>query len=277
MPKTKRAALYLRVSTDGQTTENQRLALEAVCGQRGWQVVQAYLDNAVSGAKGRDQRPGLDAMLKDASRGRFDVVLAWALDRLGRSLIDLLDTLGGLDAASVALVLHQQALDTTTPAGRMFFQVTGAFAEFERGMIRSRVLAGLEPPGHEACSSGDQERDRRRRPPYANGWRLERALRKSPRLSASATAPLRGSSPEWLRESPFTKQIIPKPLVLAPAGGRAHPLQLAIQIDLIPRWCVQLVGCIGNAECLISNGVMMLQLRDRLLVPLGPVVLDPRL
>ena len=83
-------------------------------------------------------------MLKDASRGRFDVVLAWALDRLGRSLIDLLDTLGELDAASVALVLHQQAIDTTTPAGRMFFQVTGAFAEFERGMIRSRVLAGLE-------------------------------------------------------------------------------------------------------------------------------------
>jgi len=83
-------------------------------------------------------------MLKDATRGGLDVVLAWALDRLGRSLIDLLDTLAGLDAAGVALVLHQQAIDTTTPAGRMFFQVTGAFAEFERGMIRSRVMAGLE-------------------------------------------------------------------------------------------------------------------------------------
>jgi DNA invertase Pin-like site-specific DNA recombinase len=86
----------------------------------------------------------LDVLLKDASRGRFNVVLAWALDRLGRSLVDLLDTLAELDAAGVALVLHQQAIDTTTPAGRMFFQVTGAFAEFERGLIRSRVLAGLE-------------------------------------------------------------------------------------------------------------------------------------
>ena len=142
--KSKRAALYLRVSTDGQTVDNQRLALEAVCDQRGWQVVEVYADNGVSGAKGRNQRPGLDALLKDASRGRFNVVLAWALDRLGRSLMDLLDTLSELDAVCVALVLHQQAIDTTTPAGRMFFQVTGAFAEFERGMIRSRVMAGLE-------------------------------------------------------------------------------------------------------------------------------------
>jgi DNA invertase Pin-like site-specific DNA recombinase len=140
----KRAALYLRVSTDGQSVDNQRLALEAVCEQRAWRVTQVYSDNGVSGAKSRSQRPGLDALLKDASRGRFNVVLAWALDRLGRSLVDLLDTLAELDAAGVALVLHQQAIDTTTPAGRMFFQVTGAFAEFERGMIRSRVVAGLE-------------------------------------------------------------------------------------------------------------------------------------
>jgi DNA invertase Pin-like site-specific DNA recombinase len=76
-------------------------------------------------------------------RGKFEVVLAWAMDRLGRSLLDLLTTLNELDAANVALVLHQQAIDTTTPAGRMFFQVTGAFAEFERAMIRSRVNAGL--------------------------------------------------------------------------------------------------------------------------------------
>ncbi|HME23428.1 MAG TPA: recombinase family protein [Acetobacteraceae bacterium] len=140
----KRAALYLRVSTDGQTVDNQRLALEAVCEQRGWQVVQVYADNGVSGAKGRSQRPGLDALLKDASRGRFNVVLTWALDRLGRSLLDLLDTLSELETVGVALVLHQQAIDTTTPAGRTFFQVTGAFAEFERGMIRSRVMAGLD-------------------------------------------------------------------------------------------------------------------------------------
>ena len=124
--------------------DNQRLALEAVCEQRGWRVVEVYSDNGVSGAKGHSQRPGLDTMLKDAFRGRFDVVLAWALDRLGRSLVDLLDTLGELEAAGTALVLYQQAIDTTTPAGRMFFQVTGAFAEFERAMIRSRVRTGLE-------------------------------------------------------------------------------------------------------------------------------------
>jgi DNA invertase Pin-like site-specific DNA recombinase len=142
--KPKRAALYLRVSTDGRTVDNQRLALEAVCEQRGWQMVQVYADNGISGAKGRNQRPGLDALMKDASRGRFDVVMAWALDRLGRSLLDLLDTVGELEAAGVALVLHEQAIDTTTPAGRMFFQITGAFAEFERAMIRSRVRAGLD-------------------------------------------------------------------------------------------------------------------------------------
>jgi DNA invertase Pin-like site-specific DNA recombinase len=124
--------------------DNQRLALEAVCEQRGWQMVHTYSDNGVSGAKGRVQRPGLDSMLKDAARGRFDVVLAWALDRLGRSLGDLLDTLEELESSGVALVLHQQAIDTTTPAGRMFFQITGAFAEFERAMIQSRVKAGLE-------------------------------------------------------------------------------------------------------------------------------------
>jgi DNA invertase Pin-like site-specific DNA recombinase len=142
--KPKRVALYLRVSTDGQTVDNQRLALEAVCDQRGWQMVQVYADNGISGAKGRNQRPGLDALLKDASRGRFDVAMAWALDRLGRSLLDLLDTLGELEAAGAALVLHEQAIDTTTPAGRMFFQITGAFAEFERAMIRSRIRAGLD-------------------------------------------------------------------------------------------------------------------------------------
>ena len=110
----KRAALYLRVSTDGQTVENERLA---VCEQRGWKVVQEYADSGISGAKDRRLRPGLDALLKDAMRGRFDVVLAWALDRFGRSLVDLLDTLGELEAAGAVLVLHQQAIDTDDAGG----------------------------------------------------------------------------------------------------------------------------------------------------------------
>jgi DNA invertase Pin-like site-specific DNA recombinase len=144
MAKIKRAALYLRVSTDGQTTDNQQLALEAVAAQRGWSVVATYEDAGISGAKGRDKRPGLDALLRDATRARFDVVMGWALDRMGRSLADLIDTLRTLEGAHVDLFLHQQAIDTTTPAGRMFFHVTGAFAEFERDMIRSRVNAGLD-------------------------------------------------------------------------------------------------------------------------------------
>jgi DNA invertase Pin-like site-specific DNA recombinase len=144
MTKTKRVALYLRVSTDGQTTDNQRLALEAVAAQRGWTVVATYNDAGISGAKGRDKRPGLDKLLTDATRARFEVVMAWAMDRLGRSLADLIDTMRTLEAGHVDLFLHQQAIDTTTPAGRMFFHVTGAFAEFERDMIRSRVNAGLD-------------------------------------------------------------------------------------------------------------------------------------
>ena len=83
-------------------------------------------------------------MLKDASRRRFDIVMAWAIDRLGRSLIDMLGTIQNLEACKVDLYLDQQSIDTTTPAGRLMFQVTGAFAEFERSMIRKRVHAGLK-------------------------------------------------------------------------------------------------------------------------------------
>jgi DNA invertase Pin-like site-specific DNA recombinase len=127
MRKAKRAALYLRVSTDGQTTDNQRLALEAIAAQRGWTVAGVYDDAGISGAKSRNGRPGLDKMLRDAGRAKFDVVMCWALDRLGRSLRDMMDTLSELAGGRVDLFLHQQAIDTTTPAGRMFFHVLGAF------------------------------------------------------------------------------------------------------------------------------------------------------
>jgi DNA invertase Pin-like site-specific DNA recombinase len=140
----KRAAIYVRVSTDKQTIENQLRELRRVAEHRGWKVVQEYRDAGISGAKGREARPGLDAMLKDAQRRRFDVVMAWAIDRLGRSLIDLLGTIQALEACGVDLYLDQQALDTTTPAGKLMFQITCAFAEFERSMIRQRVNAGLK-------------------------------------------------------------------------------------------------------------------------------------
>src|SRR5215470_16533359 len=140
----KRAAIYVRVSTDKQTIENQVAALRQVAERRGWQVVERYHDAGISGAKGRDGRPGLDQMLKDASRRKFNVIMAWAIDRLGRSLIDLLATIQTLEASGVDLYLDQQSIDTTTPAGKLMFQVCGAFAEFERSMIQQRVRAGLK-------------------------------------------------------------------------------------------------------------------------------------
>lgn len=140
----KRAALYVRVSTDKQTVENQIARLSEIAKGRGWEITATYNDAGISGAKGRKDRPGLNEMLKDAQRCKFDVVMAWSIDRLGRSLIDLLGTIQTLEACGVDLYLDQQALDTTTPAGRLMFQVTGAFAEFERSMIQQRVRAGLK-------------------------------------------------------------------------------------------------------------------------------------
>ena len=144
MARKRNAALYVRVSTDGQTVENQVRELKQIAERRGWTVVETYSDAGISGSKGRNHRPGLDAMLNDAKRRKFDVVMAWAIDRLGRSLIDLLGTIQELEACGVDLFLEQQAIDTTTPAGKLMFQVCGAFAEFERSMIRQRVKLGLK-------------------------------------------------------------------------------------------------------------------------------------
>lgn len=140
---TKRVAIYLRVSTDAQTTENQRLELERIAKQRGWKVVATYQDEGISGAKGRDKRPGFDALCKDMTRCKFDMVAAWSVDRLGRSLHDLVGFLAELPGAGRDLYLHQQAVDTTTPSGKAMFGMMGVFAEFERAMIVSRVNAGL--------------------------------------------------------------------------------------------------------------------------------------
>ena len=148
----KRAAIYVRVSTDRQTIENQLRELRQIAERRGWEVVHEYHDTGISGTKSREARPGLDEMLKDAQRRRFDIVMAWAIDRLGRSLIDLLGTIQTLEACGVDLYLDQQAIDTTTPAGRLMFQIVGAFAEFEHSIIRQRVRAGLK----RAIESGKQ-------------------------------------------------------------------------------------------------------------------------
>jgi DNA invertase Pin-like site-specific DNA recombinase len=139
----KRVAIYLRVSTSKQETSNQRLELEAVAARSGWQVVKVFEDAGISGSKGRDKRPGLDAMMKAVNAKEFDMVAAWSVDRLGRSLTDLLAILQGLQDKGIDLFLHQQGLDTSTTAGKAMFQMLGVFAEFERGIIRERVNAGL--------------------------------------------------------------------------------------------------------------------------------------
>jgi DNA invertase Pin-like site-specific DNA recombinase len=140
---TKRVALYLRVSTADQTVENQRQELQAVAERHGWQIVAEYADEGISGAKGRDKRPAFDRLIKAAVRNEFDMIAAWSVDRLGRSLQDLVAFLGEIHGAGVDLFLFRQGLDTSTPAGKAMFQVMGVFAEFEREMIVERVNAGI--------------------------------------------------------------------------------------------------------------------------------------
>jgi DNA invertase Pin-like site-specific DNA recombinase len=139
-----KVALYLRVSTPSQSTENQSLDLERVAAIRGWTIVDTYTDHGISGAKSRSGRPALDRLLKDAVRGKFGVIAVWSLDRLGRSLQHLIETVNELQAVGCDLYLHQQAIDTTTPAGKLAFSIFGAFSEFERSLIRERVRAGLD-------------------------------------------------------------------------------------------------------------------------------------
>ena len=145
MAPTKRAALYLRVSTGEQTTENQRRELREAAEHKGWQVVAEYEDAGISGAKGRDQRPAFDAMLTAATlqRKKFDVVMAWSVDRLGRSLQDLVGGLDVLQRSKTDLYLLRQDVDTTTPGGKALYQMMGVFAEFERSIITDRIRAGV--------------------------------------------------------------------------------------------------------------------------------------
>jgi DNA invertase Pin-like site-specific DNA recombinase len=121
----KRAVLYLRVSTVDQTTANQERELREVADRMGCEIVRVYKDHGISGAKGRDKRPQFDRLCRDAAQRQFDVVMAWSVDRLGRSLQDLVGFLSELHALRIDLFLHQQGLDTTTPAGKAMFQMMG--------------------------------------------------------------------------------------------------------------------------------------------------------
>jgi DNA invertase Pin-like site-specific DNA recombinase len=142
--------IYLRVSTGEETVENQRKALIEAVMHRGWWVVEEFVDNGISGAKGRNKRPAFDRLCKAVTRREIDVVAAWSMDRLGRSLQDLVGFLGELNGAGVDLYLERQAVDTTTPAGRALFQMLGVFAEFERAIIQERINAGIA----RACEKG---------------------------------------------------------------------------------------------------------------------------
>jgi DNA invertase Pin-like site-specific DNA recombinase len=135
----KRAVLYLRVSTIDQTTANQERELREVASRMGCEIVRVYKDHGISGG----ERPEFDRLLRDAAQRKFDMVMAWSVDRLGRSLRDLVAFLSELHALHIDLFLHQQGLDTTTPAGKAMFQMVGVFAEFERAIIAERVRAGL--------------------------------------------------------------------------------------------------------------------------------------
>lgn len=136
-----RAAIYARVSTLDQEPENQLAELRRYVAARGWASVE-HVDRGVSGAK--DRRPALDAMLADARRRKFDAVIVWRLDRLGRNLKHLITMLDELQALGVAFVSLAEGIDATTPAGRLQMHLLGAIAEFERGRIRERVMAGLQ-------------------------------------------------------------------------------------------------------------------------------------
>jgi DNA invertase Pin-like site-specific DNA recombinase len=175
MTKQKRVGIYLRVSTDSQTTENQRRELEAVAARSGWQVVDFYEDAGISGAKGRDKRPGFDGLLKDATVRKINMIAAWSVDRLGRSLQHLVGFLTELQELGCDLYLHQQAIDTTTPSGRAMFQMCGVFAEFERAMIRERVNAGIARAKDNGIKLGRGNRKDGDRSADEKRWGMSRA------------------------------------------------------------------------------------------------------
>lgn len=151
---TKRVALYARVSTDGQTVENQLDELREVARRHDWEIVHVFADRGISGTKGRDERPALNSLIEAIARRDVDMVAAWSVDRLGRSLQHLIPFLADLQSKGIGLFLLRQGLDTSTPSGRAMFQMLGVFAEFEAAMIRERVKAGVVRAKRKGTKSG---------------------------------------------------------------------------------------------------------------------------
>ncbi|RYF01222.1 MAG: resolvase [Oxalobacteraceae bacterium] len=139
----KRVAIYTRVSTDQQTVENQRRELDAMAERMGWIIVERLADEGISGAKGREKRPAYDRLMTMVARKEIDLIACWSVDRLGRSLQHLVTFLGEINSRGVDLYLHTQGLDTSTPAGRAMFSMLSVFSEFERAILRDRIMSGL--------------------------------------------------------------------------------------------------------------------------------------
>jgi DNA invertase Pin-like site-specific DNA recombinase len=136
----KRVAIYLRTSSQNQTCENQLIPLKEYAQRCGYEIVGVYEDWGVSGAK--NSRPSLDSMLLDARRRKFSIILAWSICRIGRNTAHLCSIMEEMNHLGIGLYFHQSAIDTTQIAGKLFFQIIASIAEFEREMIRSRIIAG---------------------------------------------------------------------------------------------------------------------------------------
>jgi DNA invertase Pin-like site-specific DNA recombinase len=174
-----RLALYARVSTTDQHPEAQIDALRQYSHARGLEITGTYVDHGISGAKAR--RPALDGLMADARRRGFDALAVVKLDRLGRSLHHLLTLLGEFEALGVDLISLDDGLDTSTPVGRLFFQIRGAFAEYERSLIRERTRAGLA-----AAKRRGKRLGRPRAIRGSDTFTMERLLQKGSSLRAVA-------------------------------------------------------------------------------------------
>jgi DNA invertase Pin-like site-specific DNA recombinase len=138
-----RVAIYGRVSTSEQTTDNQINFLKEIVDRNGWNLIDTYVDEGISGTKSREKRPEFDRLCKDMVRRKFNRILVWDISRLSRSLQHLVEFLNDVQSVNCHLYIHQSGLDTSTPSGRMMFQMVGVFSEFERSMISERVKLGL--------------------------------------------------------------------------------------------------------------------------------------
>jgi DNA invertase Pin-like site-specific DNA recombinase len=140
----RKAVIYSRVSTNEQTVKNQLKVLREAAEKRGLEVVREISDEGISGAKGRDERKGFDELITGSIQKEWDIILVWDVSRLGRSLQHLVSFLNEIHSVNCDLYIHQSGIDTSTPSGKMMFQMLGVFSEFERGMIRDRVIAGQQ-------------------------------------------------------------------------------------------------------------------------------------